>query len=1611
MLILHGLADVIFIYLFSLLVLRSYGASLIFIFFKVSMWGASPAFNITDQLRPIVTGLEKWLNIDLMSHYERAIRDYSLSPWSLHFLIIFIISKYFLRRQMDFAKSLLWALLISNVLGPTAGSRFVKAVTKVLPRFHLNHLSYLAMAFRRPWLRLVLEEVTPPIEDRMYRSVLALRALKWLGAMGFMLPSDSPTARRSRIGTLSQLLQIGGKIVNDFDLPAFIRSPYQSRLTEVETIDLMKSLGYPTNAQVQIHTPSKSGQQNKPWWIGRSDWKMHLPMFKSFIQEELEDFRKLRSLPVFKHSYTYGTLDSQVESISRYFYESPVSMTLTKDDYDIVWDLVKDIYANSQLAPISEIYRKWDKKMNVGVFASSREKFTKFGSAKKMPRWEYIRLMGGHKKVIKQWYAFFKHYPRMENFAQYFTKAEFLPPKKWLNDVVRTPVASMLPQYVSQMVWSGVQNHRFRPFETPVKIGLPINGTNLSKIYALHEVTGGKDGATHFAGDCSAFDSTLTGPVLDVIKHVRKRGFKDHRAVKAISWLVDRNYAGIEKSLLVSSNTGDIARKGSGLMTGHASTSADNSLAMVALYALAWRKLTGTGSQEFLKYNTLSVYGDDHILSIARNAPVQWTFPNVQSYLASCNITLREEVQTGGKGTKLESIPFLSKMARRPSAEEAHLFESLGIEVPRWTISHDREKLLGKMTAQLPNQNPLARAKRMQSYLYLCAHNPEAYEALNVALNTLFGKFPKVEKELGKYTPSYARVLKVWYDPDSAPKIDEDHLVGDDDGVSAYGGLTAMDQFLNATAALPDYFNPIMKNNGWVKSIQQLAGTSLFWPNELIQRTNSHVSDAQVSSSLRKSCYSFLEHRGTVPSSGSTLLTLLLRHWLFILMTPRSSTDGISSVTKIADGVSASAARWNFVLLAKDTYKLESASLHLKETLFLWILGFLEVPFELPSIFYSLRIPDPVEICSKTIELAWNQVWVRVPVAFRALGHIKEDTFSRFLVTAKTGIGKSTTLVNYLDLENVCGLMIVIVPRSNLVTGLMNYMNKKFGEKFTGLTTGLTMDTRRRVVYMTAQEFLINFERFNLLDHMLVLDECHIDELPYKVIKALILKNKTSSRKTVMMTATAELMSEDLTNFQRIDFPQARLFSIRDVSCSIPLTSNLSQDYARLVLNQLVHARQSAGKALIFVDSLEEAEQVSTLLPMSYQVLHSRGEVAPNPNVEVYIGTSMVDVGITIPGLSLVISKDMQYRGGQKTTWKCPSGHCGMEAVYVRPQYEKLPSSLVTQRRGRTGRTSNGEFVLVNVTAMAGEIAQDISKPTPKDMVEEWIASNLPLHLLVESGILGLATLSETVIKAKLDSGDERRKFSAILKLLNKVQTESRKENVPPATQFTGHYAGLSLSVPTPFIFQKWGLSSMDMTLNSLRFFKKRGGQFRHLLQVMKYGFSQDYFVKTDQGTHLAMNRCIRLTEMWQRSQVPGNTDKETFDEEFWTKALGPNPFQKKITDSVDNPWTSQYVLPGVPAVLRTEMHQGLLEELLEMFHETCPHGVHLFENVREQKVCLACTPGLKLPDTNLRELSAMTPKSLVHFADSSLLKGGHYVRLGTNTKHFGTRPLRGQPI
>lgn len=1550
----------------------------------------------TSVVKELTKGLlssKSRLLIDIGLLLEKTEEEIKENSGLIRNILIILLMRWMMKRSMH----ILNACLISAILATMAYMPIVKLVERMSPWQRRNRtlgFIYYTMRYVIKFdIIKILVDYAPPVWDKGYRLLIALKIIKILIKLELIVPADAPKTKRRKGNTFATQFQYIAKVINDFDLPSYIRNGFEDRLSTHDTLELLKELNYPTDVNFEAREPIVSTKDTIPWYVASTTWRHHLPILRDYIQDEFEEFRKAMNVPLFRHSYAFGTLDTQLASISRYFYHGRTDLKLTDDDVTIVWDIVKDIYENSKIAPLHVIYKQWNKRFNVGVFADSVKKTDARGGRKKMPRWEYIQRMGGASGVIRQWKEFFAHFPRMENFAQFFTKAEYLPEKKVKSKRVRTPVASMLPQYLSQMTWSAYQNHRFRPFSTPVKVGLPINGFNMSKLFHAHASLNGQDGARHYAGDCTNFDSTITGGLLDLVKAIRKKGFEGHKQYKALAWLIDRNYEAIANSKIVSSNTGDMYEKGSGLMTGHASTSADNSLVMVGMYALAWRRLTNLNAASFLKHNVLSVYGDDHVLSISKAAPQTWTWDNIVKIMAQNNIILREEVETKGKGASLEQIPFLSKFAKRPSQRDVDELTKAGINIPEFIIYHDPLKLVGKLTAKLTNKNPLARAKRIQSYMYLTPHNAEAYDVCAQALHMIFERYPKVKIAVGAYTPTYEKVLRVHYNPESQEKhLDEEFDPEDENFLSIYGAPTIFDNLLAGLSVLPDYFNPIYRNSGWSMSFQALFGEALAWPNKLLATQNGIRSDSQLADTMRKTTYDFLvdrSYKGLLISSQVS--DCMLRHWLYCLIRPPNERKWLG----ILDSLSGKIANWNFLLFAKTTDQIERVQLAFLNVLTIWLLNFVKSPYDFaPYVVVPWRIPDVVDKLLKFTEWLWAKIWVRVPVAFRNLHAIEASQDKWWLITALTGIGKSTTMINFIRMMKMSRKVIVIVPRRNLVIGLTKYMNEKFGPFFSGLTMNVKLDKRREVWYMTPQEYMINRNVFETVDHVLIVDEAHVDELPYKVIKGYLRKEGSAAKKIIFTTATPENLKTEF-NMSEINFPAPRVYSIRDRVVQVIAEKNtIAQAYARAVVS-IFSAYNYLGRTLIFVDSLEEATVLQRNVPYE-SIIFTGKDTPPSKWGKVIIATSAVDVGITIEGLYMVITKDIMYKGTKTVEYVCDDTHCGAKMTMRDRQYYKISDSLLTQRRGRTGRTNNGIFIKITFDEKALQI-RPVPEQTPISMLKEWMDTGLPMSDILLSGIVDLKIILSKMFALDLNS-KEVEQFTKILELYRTTFTWTSEEEQTISPNFTGTMRSITFPLFQTNLFEDRKAMVSEQVIMSLIDWYDKNEEFDTLYRVTKALFKADR----------KMNRAVQHSAaVWayieansykvvsKQSDFPFSSIEEYID----SKEYRLNAKKREETEPDDT-------LMPANQDLDTRMRQ-LFDKILGA---TCGHGVNYVNNDYFQRVCLRCEM-VKVNMEDMAEVQYKTPYVTQHLNHIPLANGFIWVKKGIPPPGLPQPSAYGHPL
>lgn len=1071
-------------------------------------------------------------------------------------------------------------------------------------------------------------------------------------------------------------------------VPNFIRNVFRfdpDKATQEEINDVLEeslrrldNMGYPaqeTSVQEPIYNLD-GGKWDMSWLKAGTNWRIHSPQIKTYAQTEFKNL--CENLVEYKYSLTFANLDNQVASISRYFAEPETDFPTDAEVFNAVWEIVKDIYKDSRIMPIYAIVKGWNKKYNMGVFASSSKR-NRHGGFKKMKRREWLKQFTNMAEVVEAFEKMFAHSLTIPAFSQFFTKLENLPPTKWMKDKVRTPIAGALPLYIYQMVISGDPNKRFLYETTPIKLGMPLKGSVMSAMWDRHARF-----KRHFAGDCTAFDSTISGGLIDMIKAVRKKGFEKHKECSTIEWMIDTLYDKIEHTLMVSANSGNVYKKGSGLMTGHASTSSDNSLAMVALYLAAWVKLTGRSASEFKACNELSVYGDDHVLSISEFAPAAWTWPNIVAVMKTWNVEMREEIDSGGEGLPLWRVPFLKKYCRTPGeidrAEWLEVFGE-GVDMPNHITYHDPISMMGKVYAPVTNNDPDYRAKRMQSCMYLTAHNRANYNIVHEALERVFRRNPATRERLGKYTPSYSKVMISWYTDKRMPidvaekeEDNSDSLL--EQGVEAmvfYGELSLMERGLNMMSLIPDLVTPSLRNLSLPNLLMRIGAEQLSWMTTLLWKANHCTTNAHLKACLENSPYYWVSDK--VPhDSKDSVFTLLVRHWIYLSLKRRKPRSWFVFL----NGIQIAISRLMFGFNAKVTNVTRSTYfpyLNMSLAVALNVIQLPSVPFE--SHIFMLR-PFDIVGWADDLASAWlSSLLHKIPTSFNDVAAALQSS-KQAIIQAATGVGKSTHLVHFVRMitQFSSPRLVVIVPRVNLAKGLANYMSTLYSESF-GYGTGegsLNLDAE--VVYMTSGYFLKSVGAHLSKGYQFILDEAHIEEVDHMITRKLLRK---SEEKVLYVTATpGPGLIADI-NGPLLSLPVSNTYSYEAKTIKAQAGRDLTFSYISSI-KQITREHNRWARILVFVDSFDEMDNMTRNLEGECSTVSSKGTNITS-SAKYIIATSAADVGVTLPNVDVCITKSI------KRTLTTE----GIDYIRVDPLLEK-------QRWGRVGRTSHGWAYTVEFT-------------------------------------------------------------------------------------------------------------------------------------------------------------------------------------------------------------------------------------------------------------------------------------------------------------------------
>lgn len=1086
----------------------------------------------------------------------------------------------------------------------------------------------------------------------------------------------------------------GALFVSDLGLPSFVRRRFNPEVTTralEQSMDLMKELGWPINVTVQSPEPIDGFSMStfKEWVLCGTDLRTGIHNCKTYVDRDLSH---IKSALLYRRTEEYASELNEITATSRYFkrpdYEFP---ELELAD---VWLVVGDIFRQSKLTPFNYIISKWEKKYALGAFMRDPSR-----PWSKYSRKKFITYLGGYAPFKALWARTFYYATQILPVSAVSVKGEALPEKKWLNDKVRTVVGSPITQYILSTIWNYGPNHRFAWESTPIKIGMPLNGYWMTSVWARHARC-----QVHVQGDFSEFDSTVSGNVIDMIKAVRKKGFEFHRDRERIAELIDANYFQVSNQLLNTTSNGNVYKKGTGLTTGHSSTSMDNSLACVILYLMAWKDITGLSAKEFVHFNELSCFGDDHVLSFLATKPAIWTPTNIYKTMLKWGLTNNLEVM------KLDDIEFLSKKGRKASVPEVSWLKSLGLDNVRFLVWHNKEKLLGKLTAKVKNIQPSYRVVRLLSYLSLTAHHQDVYDGIVHAITSSRAMMAMV-KSNKLIIPSYEKVVRDWYSPSAPPKIpgdlvDEDEEFLNGQRIVEYGSTNALDSVIGALSMLPDLLSPVLFNYGYAKALQVFLLPRLSWVVDFMAAANKTSAVGALQYQLSKTPYRWVEVPLFVPgSSFANKSSMLARHWLYMLYMSRRPTMKTGAYLNM---VINRIGILQFIINGKLFNEQKDSVFSLDQVLVCALLSFVDIPDWFASLDV-LQLPDLQLAVDLITHFVLVTIWASVPPNFRELTQSLrtiDGKLGHLAVSAPTATGKSTAMI--MHIYNTIGhkyrKIIVIEPRSALVVGLTEYMSESFGMSCSGATSGIVLDKSKKVYYMTAQSLMAHSE---LLEpsNFFVLDEAHIDEEFYILTRKLLTKLKLP-RLFVSATLTDSVRKQA---WREVDIPMAAIWSVTSLHESYDLSSMKPGNVADFLIKAAVETANSLGaneKAIFFLPMKVHCDRAVELCRKNSAAIHSGVGVPKKFDSDVYFVTDIVDVGITIPGLTYV--------------WTSSVGkmHNG---------FFKITDAQIGQRRGRTGRTNNGVFKLVNINV--GYTPPKESNLIDKTTMRNMIMDSLPIEI------------------------------------------------------------------------------------------------------------------------------------------------------------------------------------------------------------------------------------------------------------------------------------------
>nr|WOA03765.1 polyprotein [Annulohypoxylon moriforme hypovirus 1] len=1140
------------------------------------------------------------------------------------------------------------------------------------------------------------------VTTRRWWGVKPRRKVVWAPLISFHTPhhwlyNGDVGAFTSTIHASDRLKLTGGQRVVKLNVRSILER-YRHQFPEVD---------FPNVRMTRVHQGEWTLETKVP--IRRAE-----PGLPKDFERVVRELRELTGAEAGVFSLRYATGEMAEEVTNRYF--TGVDTGFTTPEYrqalaDAIVEASPEKYSNVKLLAPEDAMHKWHVKYSAGFPYRFNEK----GNAK---RADLIRACGGREEFLKAVRAYIEQPEKFPSISHAFIKDEVLPESYIERRKIRTVIAQDILSYFTAMAVEGDLNKRMNPFDTS-SLGISPQHGGMSQQAAEHVPF-----RHHYANDITALDSRMCWDYLDVVCRVRKRGFDNHPQRKAIHELIDVAAENLYASWIVDIHSGRARFKEQGGSTGHASTTPTNTIYVEALYLDAWTGVTGRPMKEFYEQCKLNTYADDNYWSTSLPRDV-WGPELVQDYLAKHGVHLRLEAASDS----IDGISFLAKWFSTKPEDIEHAKEVTGVAPPVCVI-HDKGRLVMKFSDCKGRADLRTRWSKTVSLLDNCAHHPDihavGWKYLHEVLEPKMRKRPLTRTWMKQTKPhTYQEVMEMMYtdkfhqDPfkwhGNSPATDI-HLFFEglrQDIIAWDGSVTHVSRLLERWTGLAHTFGLSSETEGAdvsdfsrahldqefilerhlyvhagmpsdVTSLQRLARQSPFSEFLRIEEfwkrrdhwihSKSDLPMLNLGIGILYLVYTFvcwLDHNAArIPIIGPI--------YRFMTSLEAASGEVYANLNAFYFGMFGCSSASLSGLVPRDKKNFQK---HMAIQLFGKFTHLLP-DIQGPDLDSFKEVADQwIGLVAMGHALSFRgDFWLLAPVkeeptktelssagAWEALDH--SDSVERCIeiirkgrvpvITSSTGAGKSTDFISCLSRK--FKTVYLSMPRKILVSTnpVVNQrvysgsQDKLMEGKINGVTHGYL------ALALTEME----------PDSILVLDEFHeLDENSLRLLERF-------QGQVICMSATPPSYRPE--SFESVTLSKSRSSAWR-------VEEVIHKKWSTVENHAMLRIQENLGsKTAVIIPSYRKCEQLrnqveKTLPAVRCQVV-SRTNMEVDPNMDLYICTSVVDSGITFPGLEVVVDS-------------------GLSVGRKRGKFGTFDSSKATseQRRGRTGRTCNGKYIRLN---------------------------------------------------------------------------------------------------------------------------------------------------------------------------------------------------------------------------------------------------------------------------------------------------------------------------